>query len=316
MVNEVDKIVVLTTKIRIPPIIKETFIDWQGKFNSTIAAFPGFVSLEILSPRESSQRAWVIVQRFANPTWLNHWQKSENRLTLIEELKTMEEEGNLSIHEETSGASLLQGGVTEVFVTQVSPGKEELYREWVSKIHKLEARFPGFKGFYLQAPTPGQKQNWISLLQFDTQENLDNWLFSHERETALRDCQDFVASLDSHRVVTPYAGWFNTMGKEEGGIPPVWKQTMLVLLVLFPIVMFELKYLPFFTSELNPSLANFIGNAISVTLIAWPFMPLAILCLGWWLAPKSSARVPATIFGTGFIFFLYLIEVIIFWNFL
>jgi antibiotic biosynthesis monooxygenase (ABM) superfamily enzyme len=66
---------------------------------------------------------------------------------------------------------------------------------------------------------------------------------------------------------------------------------MLVLLVLFPIVMIELRFLGPLTSGLRPALGTFIGNATSVALLTWPLMPLTIRGLNWWLlAAEERAR--------------------------
>jgi len=267
---------IVTTKVRIPPSLKNAFIDWQTKLNAIIVAFPGFVSLEILSPTEASQGAWIIVQRFSKESLSMNWHQSAECRALMEELKNLlSEYGPAEIQETYSEASEMQGGVTEVFVTQVAPGKEIAYRDWIARIHQAEAKFPGFRGVYVQSPRHHQGENWITLLQFDSLDNLDNWLSSPERKKVLRESADLISALESHRVISAYAGWFASLAK-EGEIPPVWKQTMLVLLVLFPIVVLELKYLSPLTAMLNSSLATFISNAISVTLIAWPMMPIAI----------------------------------------
>lgn len=204
-----------------------------------------------------------------------------------------------------------QGVVTEVFVTEVSKDNEDAYRTWIAKIHEAEAQFPGFKGMYLQAPVPGKGRHWVALLQFDTHDNLDRWLQSPERQTLLKEAEPFVVSVESHRVTTPFAGWFATLAN-EGGVPPVWKQTMLILLVLFPIVMLEMLFLSPRTSSLNFSLATFIGNALSVTLVSWPFLPFAIKSLRWWLKPKLPLR--TTLLGILCVCVLYLFEVAFFWK--
>lgn len=310
-----EKTTIITTKIRIRPAALSCFADWQAKLHSIIAAFPGFVSLEILSPIENLQPTWIIVQRFYDSNHVLAWRQSKERLDLMEELKFLAEDRLDAIQEIESAASNVQGNVTEVFVTEVSPDKENAYREWMAKIHQAEAQFPGFRGVYVQSPSHKQGKNWITLLQFDTPKNLDRWLSSSERKEVLGESELLVASLESHRLISPYAGWFASIAK-NGKIPPVWKQTMIVLLVLFPIVMLELKFLPLLTANLNPSLGTFIGNAISVTLIAWPMMPIAIWFLGWWLSPKDEMHHQATIVGTLILLFLYLIEVVIFWNLL
>lgn len=317
MPDDSEKPMIITTQIRISSPMKDLFVDWQAKLHALIATFPGFVSLEILSPTETSQDTWIIVQRFSNSAWLSNWRQSEERKFLIEGLKKLLNDDNpTSIQDMDPAKFHFQGGVTEVFVTQVAPGKENAYREWIAKIHQAEAKFPGFRGVYVQSPSQGQGLNWITLLQFDHPNHLDKWLLSPERAQILQESAPLISSLESHRVISPYAGWFASIATKDGEIPPVWKQTMIVLLVLFPIVMLELKYLPFLTAQFNPALSTFISNAISVTLLAWPMVPIAIKFLSWWLSPKGSKRGQATVLGTGLVLLLYLIEIMIFWNLL
>ncbi len=301
-----NEITILTTKVHIEPPLKAPFADWQVDFNTTVAAFPGFVSMEILS----AVSEWRILQRFSNSEALQAWKKSKVHQELIEKLQRIV--GPNAIEETELEASNLEGGVTEVFVTQVAPDMDEAFRKWLAKMHQAEAKFPGFRGVYVQSPSTTAK-NWITMLQFDTPENLDRWLTSPERNQVLKESESFIASLESHRVISPYAGWFSSLAKT--GLPSVWKQTMVVLLVLFPIVIFEIKYLSPLTSQWGPSLATFIGNALSVTLIAWPMMPIAIRFLRWWLCPVTP-RPSITLLGTLVVLALYLIEIAIFWNFI
>lgn len=301
---------VITLRTRIRPECKMDFIEWQGRLNELITSFPGFISLEFLTPINDQKDEWVIVQRFRDENSVEHWRQSEGHNKLYLELKNLSPH---SIQEEISAASNLKGGVTEVFVTQISPDTVKQYREWLAKIHQVEAKFPGFKGMYVQSPSQDQGKNWITLLQFDTQENLDRWLASPERREVLKDAEPMIASLESHRVVSAYAGWFASIAK-EGKLPPAWKQGMIVLLVLFPVVMLEMKYLNPHLKSLNPSLATFIGNSISVALTTWPLIPAAIWFLRWWLVPDSANQTRNTIVGTLFVLGLYALSVIAFWN--
>lgn len=316
MISSSEKATIVTTTLRIRPEAKEEFINWQAKFNASIAAFPGFVSLELLLTTNTPP-SWALVQRFKNYETLSAWRSSQERHQLLEELQNFLVKSETNAIQDIASESSSQDSVTEVFVTQVNPDKELAYRQWTAKIHQIEAKFPGFRGVYVQSPTYSQGKNWITLLQFDTPENLDRWLSSPERKEILSQGESLITSLESHRVISPYAGWFASIAK-QGQIPAVWKQTMVVLLVLFPIVILELKYLSPLTATLNSSVATFIGNAISVTLIAWPFMPIAIWFLGWWLAPKGTAsqQKKATLMGIGVLILLYFLEIAIFWKFL
>lgn len=285
---------VLTTKVKVLPDREAQFPDWQASFHRQIAALIGFVSLEIVSVGKGE---WLLVQRFASDEALSSWQKSAAFQRLFEAI--------LAIHS-TQDVTL---GVTEVFVTEVNPGEEDAYRSWIAKIHQAESKFPGFRGVYVQSPLSNQKKNWITLLHFDTPEQLDAWLTSLERKLVLKEAKGLIKSLEDHRLVSSYGGWFSNMAK-EGDMPPVWKQTMCVLLLLFPIVMLELKYLsPLFT-PLGSSLSTFICNAISLTLIAWPLMSWCIKLLDWWLRGRHN------VLGILFVLFLYVVEIVLFSGFL
>lgn len=307
---------ILTNTVRIKPEAKTKFLAWQAKLNECIAGFPGFVSLEILASGHTKEEEWILVQRFTDNRDLSQWINSHEREELVTELQKLLNNDFSFVREEQSKASDLAAGVTEVFVTQVLSGKEDVYRQWLARIHQVEAHFPGFRGCYVQSPREGQSKNWITLLQFDTPENLDRWLNSEERQKILQESSSLIASLDNQRVISPYAGWFSSIVTKSGKLPAAWKQSMIVLLVLFPIVMFEFKYLSPITKNLNVALGTFIGNAISVALIAWPMTPIAIWLLGWWLLPNKEHATRITVIGTIVVLLLYLAEIILLWNFL
>lgn len=305
----IEKPILVTTQVDVKPENKAAFVDWEAKFNTCVTSAPGFVSLEF-SSLPSEKDSWLIVQRFANEHTAQQWQGSKQYAAIFGELKAIiNEEGVKQMPANGSGGI---GNVTEVLVTEVHPDKEAAYRAWSAKIHQVEAKFPGFRGVYIQAPTSAQGKHWITLLQFDTMENLDRWLQSPERKEVLKESASLICSLESHRVISPYAGWFASIAK-RGELPPVWKQTMVVLLVLFPIVVIELKYLSPLLGSLNPALKTFISNAISVTLISFPMMPIAIRGLNWWLIghePKVG------VVGTLLVLLLYAAEIYLLWNFL
>jgi uncharacterized protein len=308
----IEKPTIITLKVQVLPEQAAAFAAWQAKMNREIAGCPGFISLEFVSPTPS-QKDWLIVQRFGNKGQASFWQSSATYQEIKDDLKQCSIPN--TINEEIAADVALGNGVTEVIVAEVFPSKEEEYREWSAKIHLEEAKCPGFRGVYVQSPVEHKGKFWITLLQFDTMEHLDRWLNSAERQNLLNDSKSMISYLETHRIISPYAGWFASIAK-VGEIPALWKQTMIVLLVLFPIVMLELKYLNPLLTGLNISLGTFIGNAVSVTLISFPMMPVAIYFLKWWLLPSQKQRIFAIIAGTLTVIALYLIEIWLFWSFL
>lgn len=291
---------------------QQQFIDWQAELNAKIVGAEGFISLEIFL-FDQKEKTWEIVERFVDEGFAHAWSKSLSHTELMEALKKLSKDDQ--VVEISRDLNSMRGGITEILVAQISTEREEEYKRWSAKIHQMEATFPGFLGVFVQSPAGNGGRNWITFLQFDTAKNLDNWINSKERKELLKESQGLIHSLENHRIASAYSGWFSSIA-EQGTLPPVWKQTMIVLLVLFPIVVFEIKYLSPLTSILNSSLATFIGNAISVSLIAFPFMPFALLFFGNWLASNNVAHKKKTIQGTIIILFLYLIEIVLFWHFI
>ena len=305
MVELTQEPVLAKTYISIHPDMKPQFVNWQASLNSVIAGQDGFVSLEFLSIDKSLR--WVVISRFFNGEKLKAWESSPACVELMDELKRI----SLEVNKETAeDESSIRKGVTEVIITKVYPKQEKAYREWSAKVHQIEAKFSGFRGVYIQSPATGQGVHWITLLQFDSPQNLDAWLQSNERKELLKESSGLISNFETHRVISPYAGWFNQVGMQDQ-TPSVWQQTMLVLLVLFPIVMLELKYLSPLTSHFNLSFGTFIGNAISVSLISFPLMPLTLKALGWWLFSSSKT---ITFLGFLLVLALYAIEIALFWN--
>ncbi|MBS0634618.1 MAG: antibiotic biosynthesis monooxygenase [Verrucomicrobia bacterium] len=188
-----------------------------------------------------------------------------------------------------------------VFVTKVSQEHSERYKAWLTQIQNIEKTFPGFQRAHVSAPRNPDDDSWVTFLQFDTSENLDRWLNSQERRDILKEAEPLVTSFQYHHV-SPYAGWFDSDYS-------IVKQTMLVLLVLYPIVMLQLKYLTPLTAHLNSAVAMFIANTISVSLISWPFLPLVIKLLDWWL---QASKIRTHILGALVVIALYALLIAVF----
>lgn len=300
---------IIATRIRLKPNAVDDFAKWQSHLQDLLASFPGFLSLEVQAPIEE-RPDWLLVQRFIDADSASAWKQSQERRQLFGTLTSLCQQDV----EEYSAEEQSLSGVTEVIVTEVSADKKGLYRKWLSKIHQAEAKAPGFRRMYVQSPNEKNGRYWITFLQFDTVEHLDRWLASDERKEILKELMPLIKSLETHRVMSSYAGWFGSIAK-MGSIPPVWKQTMLVLLVLFPIVMMEMRYLNPHLKFLNVSLGTFIGNAISVSLISWVTMPVAIFFFRKWLNPEQWNYIKISTIGALVVLAFYLIEIAIFWNF-
>ncbi|MGI9052323.1 MAG: antibiotic biosynthesis monooxygenase [Ilumatobacteraceae bacterium] len=287
------------------------FAGWLTQFNTTIATFPGYVSAVVIPPVPPLQTDWVMVQRFQTIDELRAWMDSRERRALLDESASLlVDEGTTNVIQGTNSELSEQDMVTEIITVSVKPGMEDAYRAWVDRVRPLEAGFPGYQGLQMQAPIPGLQDHWVSLLRFDTSAHLNAWLGSDARRDALREVEPFIDKREQ-QVATSFSGWF-TFGNAPGRSVPSWKQSMIVLLTLFPIVMLERLYLNPHLDSLDSSVATFIGNALSVAATGFLLIPYANRAFEWWLlpAPRDTAKVEAA--GIGLVLAGYALSIFVF----
>ena len=254
------------------------FADWQAAFARVVSGAPGFLSLEMTA----SGAGWTLVQRFQGDAALAGWRDSPVRLALVAELNSLREAGGddpLAVDPEGSAC------VTEVITTLVAAGRLEAFLGWSERLQRRQGRFAGYLGTMVQAPVSAEVPYWTTLVRFATSGQLDAWMQSSDRAALLVENDGSLATWESRRPLSPFAGWFPAPKEAP---PPAWKQTMLVLLVLFPVVMLEIRFLNPFMTRLPSTVATFIGNALSVSLVAWPLMGVAVGFMGWWLTPAPG----------------------------
>ncbi|MCE5294675.1 MAG: hypothetical protein LLF94_08695 [Chlamydiales bacterium] len=196
----------------------------------------------------------------------------------------------------------------QILRIRIKDGANGAFTAWQEKLRGEITTSTGFVSLEIFSPQESKKPEWIIIQHFDNSSNLEAWLHSSKRKNLIKDAESLVSSYESHRVTSPYDNWFSQGPKENWLL--IWKQTMLILLVLFPIVMLEIRFLMPLLGNLNTSLATFIGNIISVSLITWPCMPFCLSFLNWWLEPSSTKN---HILGTLLVLALYAAEIAIFW---
>jgi antibiotic biosynthesis monooxygenase (ABM) superfamily enzyme len=203
-------------------------------------------------------------------------------------------------------AGLRRAPVSAVISSRVRPGQEAAFRAWEQRIATAQAQSPGFRGYRSEPPIPGIQDDWLAILRFDTEENLQAWLESPERKKLLEEAASFLEEFHARVVRTGFEQWFPSA--DGSSAPAAWKQNMLVLLLLYPVVflfgawvqtpvLMEKIGLPFW-------LALFIGNVVSVLLLNW-LVPWASRGFGWWLAPTENPHTERDLAGAALVVVAY-----------
>jgi antibiotic biosynthesis monooxygenase (ABM) superfamily enzyme len=287
------------------------FTGWLTELNKTIATFPGYVSAVVIPPVPPLQSDWVMVQRFQTIEQLRAWLNSDARRSLLDKSASLlADEGTTNVIQGANTELSPHDMVTEIITVSVKPGMEEAYRDWVERIRQVEATFPGYQGLQLQSPIPGVQDDWVSLLRFDTAEHMNAWLESDARRTALQEVEPFIERREQ-QVATAFSGWF-TFGDAPGQVPPTWKQSMIVLLTLYPIVMLEQMFLNPLLGSLDKAEAIFIGNLLSVAATGFVLIPVALRAFEWWLLPRPDDPPRVEAAGIALVVVLYALSIIVF----
>jgi uncharacterized protein len=287
---------------------EDTFRDWQEKIGIEIAKWPSFVEQKILPPSPPGQLDWVILQRFSSIDAATGWLRSTERLTLVEGIQSILA-GTDGIHIiKDSNAKAPAEAASVVISTRVRPGQESAYRRWEQRISAIQSRSPGFQGYRLEPPISGVQDDWLAIIRFDSERNLQNWLESPERLKLLKESEPFTDHLDTRIVRSGFDQWFSA--SKQGGQPaPAWKQNMIVLSLLYPVVFLFGAFVqqPLLTARLKMPfwLALFVGNVVSILLLNM-LVPWTSNRFAWWLSPSGTETARITWTGIGILALLYL----------
>jgi antibiotic biosynthesis monooxygenase (ABM) superfamily enzyme len=173
--------VTIVTQTRVRPESMNAFARWQDETSSTVAQFPGFIKQTVMPPSPPAQADWVILQRFTSTETAVAWLNSEQRLRRIQGAAAMLV-GRDDVHIVNDGdAGVLPSPASVVISTRIKPGQEFTYRAWEQRIVAAQSKAPGFQGYRFEPPVPGVQDDWLAILRFDTETNLQAWLDSPER---------------------------------------------------------------------------------------------------------------------------------------
>jgi antibiotic biosynthesis monooxygenase (ABM) superfamily enzyme len=286
---------------------EEAFKRWQDAMGVVIAKWEGFIEQQVILPSPPAQIDWVILQRFASSDSAASWLRSAQRLSLVDIIQPILA-GNDDIHLVRDGASgVLPAPVSVVISTRVKPGEEIAYRRWEQRIAAIQSRASGFQGYRLEPPVPGVQDDWLAIVRFDSEANLQNWLNSPARMELLKDSDCFTEHLDTRIVRSGFDQWFSG-AKSDASPVPVWKQNMIVLGLLYPVVFLFGLFVqtPLLMNRIGMPfwLALFVGNVVSVVLLNW-MVPWASKRLSWWLEPGVRKSLGNQMLGTGVVFGVY-----------
>jgi antibiotic biosynthesis monooxygenase (ABM) superfamily enzyme len=302
-------VLIATAKIR--PGSENAFAEWKGRHDAVLATFAGFNSSDMMPPAANDDR-WTFLLNFDSQEHLAAWQSSEQRAVLLAELLPLTLGGDLgeAMHTESAESIRPETSTTQVIFSRIKPGMEERYRAWTARIQQAQALYPGYQGTFIQPPTAGGTQ-WITMLRYETNEQLDRWMAAPERKALLREATEFIENEELLRLATSFPGWV-PLNPSTGKGPPDWKTALLVLLGLYPIVVLIMTYLSPLLRNMIDAYGLFIGNIVSVSGTSFVTMPILVRAFNWWLFTDAKNNRWRTLLGLAILAVIFACEIAFF----
>jgi antibiotic biosynthesis monooxygenase (ABM) superfamily enzyme len=303
---------------------RSDFVAWADRVGAAARSEPGFLDSRISetgaaatgSGLEPSTDSWAgfdpaTALTFDSAQHLHQWLDSPARARLLAE-------GAQLGHQRKSADIVVVDGdptVTGVgiFRHHVAVGRETDFVDTQARLVGLSAHFSGFEGATLIRPADPSDE-WMSVQQFRTDRQLDEWMGSSARLAALPQLRaDLVREF---AVVTRSTPFGSILRVQDGAtrVTPQWKTAMLVLLVLYPTVMTLSRFLGPVLDDLGaePWLSMWLSQIVSVGAMTWFLMPVVT---GWfhrWLDPVDGAGARISLTGAAVVVAVYAVTLTIF----
>ncbi|MGF1472859.1 MAG: hypothetical protein ACFB50_14110 [Rubrobacteraceae bacterium] len=286
---------------------------WREKLVDTAVEAPGFAGVAINRPGENDVD-WEIRLTFDDAASARQWRDSTAHDRLIDELETLAHD----VAERTVAAVVWNELPTMIIHQSVPKVKAEQFDNWQRDLTRVVSRQSGFVSRILVRPAldseseDGSEQEWQIAVTFESEDTMEQWNQSPDRNELMERGESLYTAAE-RSTGSAFSGWFGT--DSAGRSPAAWKQAMIVLLTLYPVVMVELIWFGGLLDSIgikNLALNTFVQNIVSVGLLTWPLIPAASWVMARWLHNDDRRQPWLTVRGVLVLLAIYAVMIAFF----
>lgn len=195
--------------------------------------------------------------------------------------------------------------VTVSVTRHVDPADEAQMLAWLRAGTDLVSGFEGFLGSGWVRPGRDSTA-WHVLFRFQTQDDLDVWLGSAQRDWWLSSARGFVDESRLERR-TGIEGWFDDPAdvdvqdlRTPPAAPPRWKQMISIFVVFWPLSLVANTVATRLLGDVPLAVRVTATVLVMTPLMTYVFLPwITGLLSGWLNAPRASASASGRDDGRG-----------------
>jgi len=186
--------------------------------------------------------------------------------------------------------------VTLVISEIVEPSLVPAYEAWTKGINRDASQFDGFLGVEVIRPRHHDHPEYVVIVKFATYDQLHRWLVSPTYHDWIQRSRGLIATRSQQQqVANGLELWFTLPAAYSEGRslithPPYYKQVILGILAVYPLILLANWLLGSLLSGLPPLLGLLISVTFVSALLTYPVMPWLSRGLGFWLYPNASRR--------------------------
>jgi antibiotic biosynthesis monooxygenase (ABM) superfamily enzyme len=246
----------------------------------------GFLGSEIFPPIHGVQDAYVVLYRFDRGIHLRSWLNSGERREMLQRI------GGLLLepaHEFFFVHSRRHAGTaSSVFAYRIRRDGEAGFQDWRRRILEQVRTWKGFLGTESFDTLDSSHPEFVVVVRFDSRSNLDAWLRSDVRKSFMDEVKRHVHHYSLRSIGSGFEGWF-----DNGKTPPArWRQAMVILTALFPVIMIVRQMLMPVFAVLPMPVAFLILLSVDLAVLTYAVMPLFTRLMDFWLrlGPDAAWR--------------------------
>lgn len=180
------------------------------------------------------------------------------------------------VEEESTG-----GPFTFAAVWHVKRESIVQFESLLRQIVAAAAVFPGHEGVHAITPAASSAPVYRVVVRFGSEKQFRYWQQSDVCQELIAKASTLAASPVDLQMKTGLEAWFQDPAGRN--TPPLYKTTILMWLVLFPLTLFCQWILIVMGFHLSPVIATGMTMAFEIALVSYLLMPALARMLGSWL---------------------------------